>query len=413
MSKEIDSLSNAIELLELAERLEDDDNLEEALEATEKAIKLDPQNGKAWCKKASLLLDMDKPAEAYQVLIKACEDMPENTDCIFELGAFSSEHGNINQACGCFHKVYQLNPNYPRIKINLGYDLIKLGIFKDAIKYLEEALKDDLSDMDRARVLNRLGEAHMNNLDPKDPENEHEANREQLEKAKECFDKSIQLDDSQYVPVGNMAMCYVRLGDPQEAVKILEPVLAKFPNEARLYIINGISLAFIEDKQKEAVASFEKAIELDPKDPELWFHKAHYYVRRSDFGTAIDILKEGIAKHPDSGELHLNLGALLRHVGNMQESIMYHRKGLEILNRLVHYGFFLVDENNQPLEEGRIAMESDRIIPREKVAAQFIAQLKDQGHEIDEKGLVDGKYRIGMKELSPDEIKFKENVKVL
>ena len=37
MTKDIDSISSADELLELAEQLEDDDNLEEALKAVEKA----------------------------------------------------------------------------------------------------------------------------------------------------------------------------------------------------------------------------------------------------------------------------------------------------------------------------------------------------------------------------------------
>ena len=47
MTKNIDSLTDPSQLLELAEELEDNDQLTEALQAVEKAIKLDPQNGKA------------------------------------------------------------------------------------------------------------------------------------------------------------------------------------------------------------------------------------------------------------------------------------------------------------------------------------------------------------------------------
>ena len=60
-----------------------------------------------------------------------------------------------------------------------------------------------------------------------------------------------------------------------------------------------------------------------------------------------------------------------------------------------------------------MAIESDRAIPKEKVAEQYFNQLKQQGHTIDEKGIVDGKYRVGMAEIPPDKIKMAEKVKLL
>lgn len=423
MTKDIDSISSADELLELAEQLEDDDNLEEALKAVEKAIKLAPQNGKAYCAKSGLLQDMNKPNEAFKVLTQACKDMPENTDCLFELGAFLSEHDNLSQAAGCFDKVNQLDPNYPKVKLLLGNCLLKLGHFPKAIECLTEALKTDLSNVDRARVLNHIGEAHMNNIHSDD----QEANQKELETAKEFFDKSLELNPEDYIPIGNMAMTYDRMGEPESAVKILEPALAKYPDQAKLYVINGISLALIEDRQAEAVASFEKAIELDPDSPELWFHKAHYYVRRNEFDKALAVFEEGIKALPNSGELHLQIASLLRHLAGIENSlghheesnarlgaaVSHHREGLRLLGRLIHWGFFFVDENNKPVDGTSVAIESDRAIPREKVAEQYFNQLKQQGHTIDEKGIVDGKYRVGMAEIPPDRIKMAEKVKLL
>ncbi|MGM9992441.1 MAG: tetratricopeptide repeat protein [Candidatus Bruticola sp.] len=423
MTRDIDSISSADELLELAEQLEDDDNLEEALKAVEKAIKLAPQNGKAYCAKSSLLQDMDKPSEAFKVLTQACKDMPENTDCFFELGAFLSEHDNISQAAGCFDKVNKLDPNYPKIKVHLGNCLLKLGHWTEAIECLTEALNTELSDKDKARVLNHIGEAHMNNIHS----DNDEANKKELETAKEFFDKAVELDPDDYIPFGNMAMTYCRMGEPESAVKILEPIIAKYPDQAKLYVINGISLALIAERQAEAIASFEKAIELDPESPELWFHKAHYYVRRNEFDKALAVFEEGLKALPNSGQLHLQISSLLRHLADIENSlghkeegqarfnasIAHHREGLRLLGRLVHWGFFFVDENNKPVEGTNIAIESDRAIPREKVAEQYVRQLKEQGHTVSETGLIDGKYRIGMAEIPPDRVKLDHKIKVL
>ena len=258
MTKNIDSLTDPSQLLELAEELEDNDQLTEALQAVEKAIKLDPQNGKAWCSKASILQDMDQPGEAFRVLTQACKDLPNNLDCLFNLGAFLSEHGNVSQACGCFDKINKLDPNYPKIKVHLGNAFLKLALWPQAIECLGEALQTELGPMDKARVLNHIGEAHMNNLDPEKPEE----NKRELEKAKEYFDQSLELNPDDYIPVGNMAMTFCRLGEPEAALKVLEPALAKFPTQARLYVMQGITLSLIEGRQKEALAAFDKAIEL-------------------------------------------------------------------------------------------------------------------------------------------------------
>ena len=407
MSLNIDSITDIDKLLEVAEQLEDDDKTEEALKAAERAAKLFPQNGRARCMQAGLLQDLNKPQEAFKVLVDACRDIPDNADCLFDLGAFLSEHGNMPQACDCYKRVYDLNPDYPRIKLLLGSSLIRIQQWPDAIKYLEEALKTELNELDRARALNSLGEAHMNNLNPEDPE----GNKKELAEALEKFNASLEINEYDYVPKGNIAMSYIRLGNIPEALKIIEEAMKKYPNQARLYVIKGIAQGVSDDP--EAIKSFEKAIELNPNDPELWFHKAHYYVRSQNFGIALDIFKEGVKHHPNSADLYFNIASLLRHMGRERESIEYHRKGLQLSGRLIHWGFFLVDENNKPVEGTNVAIESDRMIPREKVAQQFFKQLQEQGRKIDDKGIVDGKYRVGMMEIPEDKVTLAPDAKIL
>lgn len=397
-------------LLEQAEDLEDDEP-DKALELVEEAIKLNPQNGRAWCMKADLLQDMDKPGEAFQVLCKACDDMPQNTDCLFAMGAFLSEHGNSAQSAEMFFRVNQIDPKYPRIKIHLGNAFLKIGQWKPAIDILTEALDTDLGDIDKARVLNHIGEAHMNNIDPSDAE----ASKKELETAQKFFDKSLELNDEDYIPVGNMAMSFCRLQEPDSALKVLEPVLQKHPEQAKLHIIHAIALSFKDDdkSQKEALAAYDKAIELDPESADFFFHKAHYYIRRKEMDEACATFEEGIKIHPDSGELCLQYGSLLRMLNKPEKSIQYHRRGLKLLGRLIHWGFCFIDEDGKPVDGTNIAIESDRIIPKEKVAEQYFEQLKMQGHKIDDKGIVDGKYRVGMSEIPEDRVVYEDNPKEL
>lgn len=387
--------TSAAQWLEHAQQLEEQDETQQALEACEEALKLDAKSSEALLLKASLLEDLENPNEAFKVLGTACQECPDNADCWFAMGAFLTEHNNVFQAAQCFDRVNAINPNYKRIKANLGAALLKIGQLPGAIECLSAAVETSEDKVDKSRLLNRLGEAYLHTND--------------IDKAAESFDESLQLDDNNYVTFGNMAMVFCRRNEAESAIKFLQPALEKFPKIAKLRVALAIAYELDNGRWDDALNALNEAIELDPGDPELWFHKAHHFIRQKEMKKALKVLNEGIALFPQAGELWLHKSSLLRHLKEEKEALECHRTGLRLLNRLVLWGFFLVDKTtNKPVEDTNKAVESDRAIPRQEVAMQYLNQLKAEGHSIDQEGIIDEKYKLGMVELPLEQIIAKQ-----
>ncbi len=410
---------SAAEWLEQAQEAEDSDNTKTALEAVENALKLDPSLAEAWRLKASLLQDMDRPQDAFKTLNEACQRMPHNASLWFDTGAFLVAHQEIVQALHCFIRVHELDANYPRIKSNLGQTFLSIGDFENAAKLLEEAIEESNGDIDKARLYKRLGEA---NLGLKD-----------LDKAFDCFDKSLMLYDKDAVVLANMAMVHMQREEFEPALQTIDSAISLAPKDPNLKVM----LAAILDSRKEtakADAAIEEAIKLAPNDPELWIKIANRYIHKGDTFKAIECLDNAVKAAPNSYQVwhskafllmqldgHENQALecfdksielnpqfpgnwllksqLLYRMERVEEATACHRRGLHLSGNLVIWGLFLIDEENKPVENTNVAIETERSIPQNKVAEQYVKKLKADGHEISPQGIVDGKYRIAMTQL--------------
>ena len=420
----------AAEWLEQAEEAEDSDNTKTALEAVEKALQLDPSLGEAWRLKASLLQDMDQPQEAFKVLNEACQRLPHDAGCWFDIGAFLATHNNLPQAIDCYLRCYSINKDFPRIKTNLGMAFREIHDFGNAAKMLAEALEENESDLDKARVLNRLAEAHIA--------------LEQFDKAYECLDKSLVLDDSSFTAMANMAMVHLQRKETEAARSAIQTAIDKAPKNANLYVMKA---AIYDDSGEEndraaADKAIEKALQLASDDPEIWIKVANRHLHFKDAEMVLECLDKAVEIAPNSYQVWHSRGFLLSQVpnqieealhsfdqsialnpyfpgnwlmkaqvlhgmGRLQEATVCHRRGLHLTGNLIIWGVFLIDEKNAPVEGTQIAIETERTIPQEKIVEQYVERLKKEGHTIDEEGKVDGKYRIAMTQVPLEQVEDK------
>lgn len=424
----------AAEWLAQAQEAEESDNTKTALDAVEKALQLDPTVGEAWRLKASLLQDMDQPQKAFQTLNEACQRLPHDAALWFDIGAFLATHNEMAQAVQCYIRCYQLDKEYPRIKTNLGMAFKTVNDFENAAKVLTEALEENTRDRDKARILNHLAEAHIA--------------LEQFDKAYECLDKSLTLVDDDYVALSNMAMVHLQRKEREAAQTAINSAIDKAPKNPNLYILRA---AIYDDEGsaaslKKAEEAVKKALEIAPKDPEIWIKVANRHIHFQDAEKAAQCLDTAVEIAPESYQawhsrafllaqlegfendalasfdrsIKLNpyfpgswllKSQLLHKMGREEEAIRCHRRGLHLTGSLVIWGVFLIDENNQPVEGTQVAIETERQIPQQKIIEQYVEHLKKEGHEIDEKGVVDGKYRLAMTEVPFDQVEDKPFLK--
>lgn len=82
--------------------------------------------------------------------------------------------------------------------------------------------------------------------------------------------------------------------------------------------------------EQEALAAFERALEVAPGDPEVPFQLGNHFFRRGEHARAVTQFERAIAINPNHKNAHNNLGAALRELGRFDEAIGHLNEALRI-----------------------------------------------------------------------------------
>jgi tetratricopeptide (TPR) repeat protein len=188
-----------------------------------------------------------------------------------------------DRAKSAFAAAYQLNPEGPAVLARLGEIALEEKHYDEAIEYLASALKKkpDANKLHYSLAMAYRGKGNM------------EQARFHLAKR---------------------GMVGVQPPDP---LKIrLEKLVAGY----RLHLLAG-KLAFSARRYDEAIESFQKAIEADPKEVGARVNLAAALGQLKKYREAIAQLETAIKLEPGNVTAHFNLGMLYGHLKNIKKSI--------------------------------------------------------------------------------------------
>jgi tetratricopeptide (TPR) repeat protein len=161
-------------------------------------------------------------------------------------------------------------------------------------------------------------------------------------------------------------------------VAAVQAILAKYAGkqDARRAFVNGNKLAS-EGKFPDALAAYQKAIELDPDNPYYHYNAGIVYGEVGDFASAFKEFKKAVELKPDHVQSHFRLG-LFYTVSNLPQ------KALEEFRQVIRYG-----TNEPEVAEARKRLESslsaaDR---KEKALAYFVVGNAFYGARQNERAL--------------------------
>jgi CheY-like chemotaxis protein len=100
-------------------------------------------------------------------------------------------------------------------------------------------------------------------------------------------------------------------------------ILGKSSDKASSYYKEGVNLYTVEKKYPEALAAFNKALEIDDKLPRLWNDRGLCYRETGDYASALKSLSRAVELAPDNPELLFNLGDTLQMIGIQNMSNRY------------------------------------------------------------------------------------------
>lgn len=214
--------------------------------------------------------------EAVKLLTDVLKERPDFAKAYDQLFLIYRAQGMIDDALGIYETGAAANEKNYLFVSEYGLALVRHGRYRKGLEVLERALA--LYDQD-GEVWDALGVANVNLGD--------------LEKAREDFDRALALAPDDAVYNGNAGTLHVTMAmkarNPEparSAVAYFERAIATDPTLASSY--NGLAGALrLLGRRDEAVANWEKAVELKPDFDMAIFNLAVAYLEKGDKAKAL------------------------------------------------------------------------------------------------------------------------------
>ena len=298
-----ESLTSAYDLLGRAYRSQE--NIQEAKQAFQKALNVDPQNPEARASLGKIYTD-----ESYEAAVQ--QKYEES------------------------YKIAETAKNYTKnetVYAILTFTLNKLEQWENVISVFEEAKKEDTIN---ATIYNNAGFAYTK--------------LGKTEKALDAFDNALQLYPKQSMLYFNKASLLSRNGKFWETVKVYDRLLKIDDKNAKAYYYKGVAL-FNMDNYEEAIKSFESAVSIDPNNAGAFADMASALNAMGKNEKAAEAYSRALELTPKNYTLLNNLAYTLGEIRNYDEAIKMADAAIEqnpkAANPYNHKGFSLYKSGKQ------------------------------------------------------------------
>lgn len=167
---------------------------------------------------------------------------------------------------------------------------------------------------------------------------------------------------------------YAIEGMVDEAEQLLVSAAAGLPRDARPY--RELGLLYAEaDRPDEAIAAYERAVELDPSHAASWNNLGFLRFSQGDAVAAVDALEEAVARDGSEARYRQNLAFALLRTGRVDRA----RRLFESVGGRAHAWYNLgvaweaTDDATAALDAYRKALEAD---PSYEPAQEALARLE-------------------------------------
>lgn len=114
-----------------------------------------------------------------------------------------------------------------------------------------------------------------------------------------------------------------------QAVELLDRLIAIAPNDARYHTCRGVKLKLM-GRWDEALRAYEKAIELDPNCANAYLSRGSLHLSQSRYEEALRDFEKALELHPNWPEGYTSRGAVKAVMGDLDGAIADHSKALEL-----------------------------------------------------------------------------------
>ena len=121
----------------MGDALQEQGKLEEAIEAFNKALALDPDDADVYNNMGNALKEQGKLEEAIEAYNKALSIKPEYTDAHYNMGIALKEQGKLEEAIEAYNKALSIEPDCAEAHYNSSFALLNSGRSKEGLDAYE------------------------------------------------------------------------------------------------------------------------------------------------------------------------------------------------------------------------------------------------------------------------------------
>lgn len=327
------------------------------------ALQLEPQDLEARDGLATALLRQRRFKEALQTVLDGVALEPWNSRLLFMKGFIQMNFNQEEAALASFHEVLELEPRDCFAMINLGALHSRWGETEESMELHRKAIA----------INSKIPVAHSNlgwQL----------SNAGRYEEAlAEC---QVALDlDAEFVNAYKvLAFIYFDQGRTEEATAALEKYLSIASKNIRHCLRLATELEQ-NGRLEESVPVYRRAMELDPKDIRIPYNLGNVYARLERFDEAIASYQNALAIDPEHGWTHNNLAEAYEKSGQLEKASDHYTLAMKYDPESpdAHWGMGIIHEKQGKPEEAIRAVERGNALdPENPGGLDLLAGLKEK-----------------------------------
>jgi tetratricopeptide (TPR) repeat protein len=273
----------------------------EAIPEYRKVLEIQPGLFEAELNLGIVLVRQKRAGEALPLLQSAAEKKPKDFRTVFYLAEATFAGGDYPKAEELYRSATELDPKSPQAQLGLGRAMLRQDRLADGAEHFRQAVALDASFRDALLELAALYEKHKQPSEaiaiyqqfPDDAGARERLGELLIETGKpaEAIPHLEWAVAKSPTPANRLAlaMAYVRGGQTEKAMPLLEQVVAAEPNNPELRMIYGRTLRDMK-KYPDAAREFYRVAQAKPESAEAWSELAGMLILMENYPQALAAL---------------------------------------------------------------------------------------------------------------------------
>ncbi len=321
---------------------------DQAINAFNKAVSLNPNSYEAYYNGGLVLSDQNKDEQAVFAYIKATEINADFYPAWREMGDSFYDLKEYELALKAYNKAIDLNNKDHVLWWSKGSTLNDLKRYEEAI----EAFDTSINLKPHPFAYNNRGNAYYNLKEYEkaisdykkaieiDPNYAYAYNGrgntyydlKEYEKAISDYKKAIEIDPNYASAYNGRGATYDDLKEYEKAIDDYSKAIEIDPNDADAYYNRGITYKNLKEYEK-AIDDYTKAIEIDPNDADAYYSRGITYDDLKEYEKAIDDYSKAIEIDPNYADAYYSRGLSYKQLGNKEKALLDFRKSANLYQK--------------------------------------------------------------------------------